>query len=99
MLKLARLRCHHIARAFNSSTTLAQSAILGSSWLCRPSREIRGADWLEDLADIPEDIRNLHVQYKIPGYIPRRRVELNGASPHQDGLAAEHVVGSVVRFS
>jgi hypothetical protein len=58
-----------------------QSAIVGSSWLCRLVREISVADWLEDLADIPEDTRNLHVQYKRPGYIRQGRVVLNSAHP------------------
>lgn len=68
-------------RDLNSSTTPVQSATLGSTWLCRPARNSSVADWLEDLTDIPEDIRNLQVQYTGPGYIRQGRVVLNSAHP------------------
>jgi hypothetical protein len=71
----------------------------GGSWLFWPTRGTWGADWKEDLADIPEDIRNLHVKYKIdPGYIGPGPVALNYAT-HKDASPAEHVVASVVRWS
>lgn len=83
--------------SFNSSTTLAQSAILGSTWPCRPAREIGSGDWLEVLADFPEDVRNLHVQYKTPGYIPQGRVGLNGTSPPRVASRRSTLFASVVR--